>query len=92
MNLFSSVVPIVVFAPRGIVDYRLGWSLGFAMFVGGVLGGANCAQDGPGLVAPHFYRGRARTGRKDVVRSSYRVATSKLSLVRCSLIWKRRKS
>lgn len=39
MNVFSSVVAVVIFAWRGIVDFKLGLILGVAMFAGGVVGG-----------------------------------------------------
>ncbi len=39
INLFSSLVATVVFAVRGVVDYRLGIILGVTMFLGAILGG-----------------------------------------------------
>jgi uncharacterized protein len=39
MNLFSSIVAVGIFARRGIVDWRLGLTLGIVMFAGGLLGG-----------------------------------------------------
>jgi uncharacterized protein len=39
INFFSSVVATMIFASHGIVDYRLGAVLGFAMFLGAVIGG-----------------------------------------------------
>lgn len=39
INIFSSLVATVIFALRGIVDYRLGIVLGVVMFLGAVLGG-----------------------------------------------------
>jgi uncharacterized membrane protein YfcA len=38
MNTFSSVVATLVFAWRGIVDFKLGLLLGVSAFVGGLLG------------------------------------------------------
>ena len=39
VNVFSSLVATLIFASRGVVDYKLGASLGVAMFLGAVLGG-----------------------------------------------------
>ena len=39
INVFSSLVAVVIFARRGVIDYRLGIVLGFAMLVGAVIGG-----------------------------------------------------
>jgi len=39
INLFSSLVATLVFAWRGLVDYRLGILLGIVMFAGGLIGG-----------------------------------------------------
>jgi len=39
VNVFSSLVATAIFAIRGIVDYRLGFLLGAAMFLGAVGGG-----------------------------------------------------
>ena len=39
MNLFSSVVAVAIFSWHGIVNFKLGLILGFAMFLGGMLGG-----------------------------------------------------
>lgn len=38
-NVFSSLVATLLFMSQGLVDYRLGLILGFAMFLGGILGG-----------------------------------------------------
>ena len=39
MNVFSSGVATAIFISRGIVDLRLGLTLGFSMFLGALLGG-----------------------------------------------------
>lgn len=39
INIFSSLVAVLIFARRGIVDYRLGLILGVAMLIGAVIGG-----------------------------------------------------
>ncbi len=39
INIFSSMIATFIFANQGIVNYELGWLLGLAMFVGGVIGG-----------------------------------------------------
>lgn len=39
INVFSSLVAVVIFARRGVVDYRLGVVLGIAMLIGAVIGG-----------------------------------------------------
>jgi uncharacterized membrane protein YfcA len=38
INIFSSLVATVIFALRGLVDYRLGMVLGIIMFIGGIVG------------------------------------------------------
>lgn len=38
INLFSSLVAALIFARRGIVDYRLGATLGVVMFLGAIVG------------------------------------------------------
>jgi uncharacterized protein len=39
INLFSSAVATLIFARRGVVDYKLGAILGVTMFVGALVGG-----------------------------------------------------
>jgi len=39
INFFSSLVATVIFASRGVVDYRLGAVLGVTMFLGAIIGG-----------------------------------------------------
>ena len=39
LNVFSSLVATVIFAIRGVVDYRLGLILGTTMFLGAIIGG-----------------------------------------------------
>lgn len=39
VNVFSSVVAVVIFARRGVIDYKLGAILGLMMFVGALVGG-----------------------------------------------------
>src|SRR3984957_4607740 len=39
INFFSSLLATMIFTSHGIVDYRLGAVLGFAMFLGAVIGG-----------------------------------------------------
>ena len=39
LNIFSSLVATVIFALRGLVDYKLGVILGLTMFVGALTGG-----------------------------------------------------
>jgi uncharacterized protein len=39
VNVFSSAVATVIFAWRGVVDYKLGLVLGLTMFLGAVIGG-----------------------------------------------------
>lgn len=39
INIFSSIVAVLIFAWRGAVDFRLGSVLGITMFVGGLIGG-----------------------------------------------------
>jgi uncharacterized membrane protein YfcA len=39
INVFSSAIATLVFAWRGVVDYKLGAILGGTMFVGAVVGG-----------------------------------------------------
>jgi uncharacterized protein len=39
INIFSSVVAMLIFARRGVVDYRLGVVLGATMFLGALAGG-----------------------------------------------------
>ena len=39
VNVFSSLIAVLIFAHRGLVDYRLGMTLGIAMFFGAVIGG-----------------------------------------------------
>jgi len=38
VNVFSSAIATLVFALRGVVDFRLGLVLGAVMFVGGIVG------------------------------------------------------
>ncbi len=39
INIFSSLIATFIFTNQGIVNYQLGLILGFAMFVGGAIGG-----------------------------------------------------
>lgn len=39
INVFSSIVAVLIFAWRGAVDFRLGTVLGITMFVGAMIGG-----------------------------------------------------
>lgn len=39
INVFSSFIATLIFIKQGIVDYQLGMMLGFAMFIGGIIGG-----------------------------------------------------
>ncbi|ARV62002.1 hypothetical protein BZZ01_28280 [Nostocales cyanobacterium HT-58-2] len=39
INIFSSLVASLIFIGQGLVDYQLGMILGFAMFIGGIIGG-----------------------------------------------------
>jgi uncharacterized membrane protein YfcA len=39
INVFSSLVAVVIFAYRGVVNYQLGVTLGAAMFLGAIVGG-----------------------------------------------------
>lgn len=39
INAVSSLIAVIVFARRGLIDYRLGVVLGVAMFIGSVIGG-----------------------------------------------------
>lgn len=39
INVFSSLVATLIFIMQGIVDYRLGLTLGLTMFIGGIIGG-----------------------------------------------------
>ena len=39
INVFSSLTATLIFTQYGIVDYKLGMILGFAMFIGGMIGG-----------------------------------------------------
>ena len=39
LNVFSSLVATVIFAIRGVIDYRLGLILGATMFLGAIIGG-----------------------------------------------------
>jgi len=39
VNIFSSIVAVVIFALRGAVDFRLGTVLGITMFLGAMIGG-----------------------------------------------------
>ena len=39
INVFLSLVATVIFALRGVVDYKLGLVLGVSMFLGSVVGG-----------------------------------------------------
>ncbi|MBW4629492.1 MAG: sulfite exporter TauE/SafE family protein [Brasilonema octagenarum HA4186-MV1] len=38
INIFSSLVATIIFMMQGIVDYKLGFILGIAMFFGGIIG------------------------------------------------------
>jgi uncharacterized membrane protein YfcA len=39
VNVVSSVIAVLIFAHRGLIDYRLGMTLGVAMFFGAIVGG-----------------------------------------------------
>jgi hypothetical protein len=39
INIFSSLVATFIFMMQGLVDYKLGMTLGITMFVGGIIGG-----------------------------------------------------
>lgn len=39
VNIFSSVVAVLIFAWRGVVKYKLGAILGVTMFIGAMIGG-----------------------------------------------------
>ncbi len=39
INIFSSLIATLIFTKHGIVNYKLGFILGIAMFIGGIIGG-----------------------------------------------------
>jgi uncharacterized protein len=47
INLFSSAVATLIFAWRGVVDYKLGAILGVTMFLGALVGGQATLRIGP---------------------------------------------
>ena len=47
VNVFSSAVAVVIFAWRGVVDYKLGVVLGITMFLGAMVGGHTALRISP---------------------------------------------
>jgi uncharacterized protein len=54
MNIFASVVAVVVFAWHDTIDYKLGVILGIAMFVGGIVGASATTRINPIWLRPIF--------------------------------------
>jgi uncharacterized membrane protein YfcA len=65
VNLFSSLVATLVFAWRGLVDYKMGILLGFVMFIGALIGGRITLKLSDIWLRRIFSHGRPRSGPQD---------------------------